>query len=135
MPHMSASVSLGPGVNIIVKDRGKLSIGEGTYFTSDLHIEAVNSIRIGRQCAVSWGVTVIDDDHHTIAYEGKKEAESGVEIGDHVWIGCNATILKGTRIGDNCVIAAGSVLKGAFPGNSLIGGNPAKVLRSGVSWE
>lgn len=130
------SVSIGPGVNIIVKDNAKLSIGEGTYFTSDMHLEVVNNISIGRQCAISWGVTIIDDDHHTLSYEGKKEAsKSAVTIGDQVWIGCNATILKGTQIGNNCVVAAGSIVKGNFPDNSLIGGNPAKVLKQGVNWK
>ncbi|HRP37615.1 MAG TPA: hypothetical protein PLS50_07450, partial [Candidatus Dojkabacteria bacterium] len=49
------SISVGPGVNIIVKDNGALSIGDGTYFTSDLHIEVIKSVEIGNNCALSWG--------------------------------------------------------------------------------
>ena len=52
--------------NIIVKDRAMLTIGNSTYFTSDSHIEVVNSIQIGDNCAISWGVTIIDDDHHEL---------------------------------------------------------------------
>ncbi|HEX8514898.1 MAG TPA: acyltransferase [Bacteroidia bacterium] len=129
------SVSIGPGVNIIVKDNANLIIEENTYFTSDLHIEVVNVVQIGKNCAISWGGTIIDDDHHTISYADKNEnGRNHVKIGDHVWIGCNCVILKGTEVGNNCVIAAGSVVKGVFPENCLIGGNPAKILKRNITW-
>lgn len=133
---LGKSISIGPGVNIIVKDNAKLKIGDRTYFTSDMHLEAVNSIEIGSDCAISWGVTIIDDDHHQILPKktGGQNFKN-VKIGDHVWIGCNVSILKGTQIGNNCVIAAGSIVKGVFPDNALIGGNPAKVIKESISWE
>lgn len=53
----------------------------------------------------------------------------GVEIGKNCWIGAKVTILDGTVIGDNCVVAAGAVVKGEFPANSIIGGVPAKILK------
>lgn len=134
-----SSISIGGGVNIIVKDNAQFSVGDNTYFTSDAHIEAVNSISIGSGCAISWGITIIDDDHHTIVYEGNKSAasnkRSSVTIGNKVWIGCNATILKDTVIGNNCVIAANSLVKGVFPDNCLIAGNPAKIIRQSVTWK
>ncbi len=129
------SVSLGPGTNIIIKENAFFSIGDNTYITSDTHIEAVNSITIGENCAISWGVTIIDDDHHQLMYFGKKVKENIVKIGDKVWIGCNVTILKGTVIDNNSVIAAGSVVSGIYPENSLIAGNPAKVIKKEISWE
>jgi acetyltransferase-like isoleucine patch superfamily enzyme len=134
--NFGKSISVGPGVNIIVKDNASLSIGDDTYFTSDMHLEAVNDIKIGKRCAISWGVTIIDDDHHEINYEGKKrEQHSNVIIGDHVWIACNVTVLKGTVIGNNCIVAAGSVVKGVFGDNVLIAGNPGKVVRESVNWK
>lgn len=51
-----------------------------------------------------------------------------IKVGNNVWIGLNVTILKGTVIGNNCVIAAGSVVKGEFPDNVLIQGNPAVIV-------
>lgn len=57
-----------------------------------------------------------------------------MKIGNKVWIGTNSIILKDTIIGDNCIIAANSVVKGVFPENCLIGGNPAKILRKDVQW-
>ena len=49
-----------------------------------------------------------------------------IVIGNNVWIGLNAIILKGSVIGDNSVVTAGSVVKGVFPNNALIQGNPAQ---------
>ncbi len=134
--NIDHSVSIGPGVNLIVKDSAKLSIGNNTYFTSDMHIEAVNSLSIGNDCAISWGVTIIDDDHHEMHGTEKREQKNSiVSIGNKVWIGCNVTILKNTHIGNNCVIAAGSVVKGNFPDNTLIAGNPAKVVKQNIDWK
>lgn len=53
----------------------------------------------------------------------------GVKIGKNCWIGAKATILDGTNIGDNCIVAAGAVVKGKFPNGVLIGGVPAKILK------
>jgi acetyltransferase-like isoleucine patch superfamily enzyme len=133
---IARSVSIGPGVNIIVKDNANLTIGENTYFTSDQHIEVVNSVEIGKNCAISWGVTIIDDDHHQLLDDKKQsKIDSFVSIKDHVWIGCNVTILKGTRIGNNCVVGAGSIVKGVFPDNVLLAGNPAKIIKQNITWK
>lgn len=130
------SVCFGNGSSIIVKDKGRLTIGHSTYFTSDMHLEAENEIIIGSGCAISWGTTIIDSNHHKLIIEGKgAEIKGKVVIGDHVWIGCNVTILKDTHIGNNCMVAAGSVVKGHFPDNTLIAGNPAKVVKTSVDWE
>jgi acetyltransferase-like isoleucine patch superfamily enzyme len=130
------SVSIGPGVNIVVKDNAKLTIGDNTYFTSDSHIEVVNNMSIGKNCAISWGVTIIDDDHHQLLDELVKHKMSSVLIiKDRVWIGCNVTILKGTEIGNNCVVGAGSVVKGVFPDNVLLAGNPAKIIKRNINWK
>jgi len=128
------SISIGPGVKIILKANSNINIGDSTYFTSDNHIEAIKEITIGKDCAISWGVTIIDSDHHQMITESINESDLGVKIGNHVWVGCNVTILRNTSIGDNCVIAAGSIVKGKFPNNSLIGGNPARIIKENIDW-
>ena len=134
--NIAHSVTIGPGVSIVVKDNANLTIGENTYFTSDMHIEVVNRIEIGKNCAISWGVTIIDDDHHELLNEQvKRKTSSFVIIKDHVWIGCNVTILKGTEVGNHCVIGAGSVVKGVFPDNVLLAGNPAKIVKHNINWK
>jgi acetyltransferase-like isoleucine patch superfamily enzyme len=133
---LGKSISIGPGVNMIVKDIAQLTIGDGTYFSSDMHLEAIKSISIGSDCAISWGVTIIDDNHHTVISENLSANHGeGITIGNHVWIGCNVTILKGTEIADNCIIAAGSIVKGNFPKNVMIAGNPAKIVKQNINWE
>jgi carbonic anhydrase/acetyltransferase-like protein (isoleucine patch superfamily) len=129
-------VIIGGGSLIFSKKNSNLCIGKNTYFTSGLHLECVNKITIGENCAISWGVTIIDDDHHQIIYDNKRvnKDDSNVVIGDKVWVGCNVTILKNTKIGNNCVVAAGSIVKGEFPDNVLIAGNPAQIIKRNVSW-
>nr|WP_288788550.1 DapH/DapD/GlmU-related protein [uncultured Fibrobacter sp.] len=57
-----------------------------------------------------------------------KPKKVAVKIGNRVWIGNNATILKGTEIGENSVVAAGAVVSGKFPANVILGGVPAKII-------
>lgn len=119
-----AVVSAGPGARIF--------IGEGTYLNDGCQVLASKEIRIGRGCAISWNVTIIDDDGHGIK---PPPYSASVAIQDKVWIGCNVTVLKGVTIGEGSVVAAGAVVTESFPARSLIGGVPAKLIRSNVSWD
>jgi acetyltransferase-like isoleucine patch superfamily enzyme len=111
-------------------------IGGGTYFSPNASIVALNRVTVGNDCAIGWETQILDDNHHPLVVEGRESVRAGeVAIGRHVWIGSRVTILKDTVIADDCVVAAGSIVKGRFeePG-SLIGGNPAKVIRRHVTW-
>jgi acetyltransferase-like isoleucine patch superfamily enzyme len=93
-----------------------------------------HSMIIGKHSIISWGCQFLDSDWHRIEYEGKREKENGILIGEHVWIGNNVTILKGVHIGNNCVIGAGAVVTGIYPDNVLIAGNPAKIVKQDIQW-
>jgi len=96
----------------------------------------MHGITIGDGCAISWGCEFLDEDFHHITYNGKKERVPSIEIGNHVWVGSNVTVLKGSKIPDGCVVASGSVVFSVFQKpNCLIGGNPAKVIRENVEWK
>ncbi|SES90355.1 acyltransferase [Anaerobranca gottschalkii] len=132
---INGRVKIGPGVQIVVARGGKLIMNNGTYITADAKIFCSSTMEIGKNCAISWGTSIIDSDFHQLYYEGRKTEDPQIKIGDNVWIGCNSTILKGVKISSNTVIAAGSVVTKDLPSSVLAGGNPAKVLKENISWK
>lgn len=113
----------GRGANITIGDRTELN---------GVNIYTRNLVKIGGGCHFASGVRILGLNGHLV-YRwdrlGCDESEP-ITIGNNVWIGLDAIILKGTEIGDNSVVAAGSVVKGKFPEFSLIGGNPAKLIKT-----
>jgi len=121
------------GIFISVNKNAKLEIGSG-YTNSDVDITCFESIRIGDKVAISKGVIIRDSDNHNIVGSGDIETKP-IVIGDHVWIGMRAIILKGVTIGEGSVIAAGAVINRDVPPHTLVGGVPARIIRENVSWE
>lgn len=100
---------------------GKISIGRGCFFNDNCHITAINEVNIGSGCCFGPNVAIFDHDHN---FKNNDDSTNGfivapVKIGRNVWIGANCVILKGTDIGDGCVIAAGTIVKGKIPSNHL----------------
>lgn len=120
------------GLHIAVGKGARLMMGSG-YINSLVTIDCFESISIGNGVVISKNVTIRDSDDHRISPGGKISAPIVIE--DHVWIGLNATILKGVRIGSGSVIAAGAVVTRDVPRNSLAGGVPARVLKENIAWE
>ncbi|ACU06827.1 putative acetyltransferase [Flavobacteriaceae bacterium 3519-10] len=121
------------GMHIIVLDNAKLNLGSG-YINRNVKIRCSNEITIGKNVAISENVTIWDSDGHAIIGR-ENDMTKPVFIGNHVWIGNNVTILKGVQIGDNSVIAAGSVVIKDIPANCLAGGTPAKILKQDINWQ
>jgi len=97
---------------------------------------AARSVRIGRACLIGANVVITDYDFHAVAPARRRAVTARDAIGcapvvieDNVWIGMNAIVLKGVRIGRNSVIAAGSIVTHSIPENCVAGGNPARLLR------
>ena len=96
----------------------------------------MHKLDIGDNCAISWDCQFLDEDFHEISYSDKHKTENAIIIGDNVWIGCGVKIYKGTVIPRGCVLASDSVVKGKFHiENSIIGGNPAKVIKENIEWK
>jgi acetyltransferase-like isoleucine patch superfamily enzyme len=78
---------------------------------------------------------ILDNDFHPIEAEARIRDDKSmirakeIRIGKNCFIGCNSIILKGTVLGDNCVVGAGAVVSGQFEDNCVIAGNPAVVVR------
>lgn len=132
---LKGQVNLGSGVRVIAGKNAKVTIGSNTAITANSKIFCKNEINIGNNCAISWDVTIMDTDFHSIVENGwEKEKESPVNIGNHVWIGCGAKILKGVTIGDNSVVAANAIVVKDVPPNTIVAGNPAKVIKKNINW-
>lgn len=120
-----------PGSTVEVVKGGKLSIGSG-YINFDSKIYAFNEINIGHDVIISENVIIRDSDNHYIG--GNRKTSAPINIGNHVWIGIGAIILKGVTIGDGAIIAAGAIVNKDIPEKCLAGGVPAKVLKENVEW-
>jgi acetyltransferase-like isoleucine patch superfamily enzyme len=120
-----------------------LTVGDRSFIGNGL-ISSAQGIEIGNDVLISWGVTIIDHNSHSLKFsERQKDVEdwhndkkdwSGVRtakvaIQDKVWIGFNAIILKGVTIGEGAIVGAGSVVSKDVPPYTVVAGNPAKVIR------
>lgn len=114
-------MSIHSGCKISVKKGASLMLGSG-FINSNCEIRCSESISIGENVAIAPDVIIRDSDEHQIV--GSKKS-SPIKIGNHVWIGTRAMILKGVSVGDNSVIAAGSIVTHDVPSNCLVAGVPA----------
>lgn len=121
------------GGDIICFAGGKLELGSG-FCNSNLLLRCTKEIVIGEGVAISHNVTIMDSDAHDIL-GNMHDRTRPVRIGDHVWIGSGAKILKGVTIGDGAVIAAGAVVARDVPEGCMAAGVPARIVREGVCWK
>ncbi len=119
------------GCDISVVGDACLRLGSG-YINNRAQIACFEEIRIGHGVAIGPNVRIRDQDNHHI--EGVDPTPGRIEIGDHVWVGMGATILKGVTIGNGAVIAAGTVVTRDVPPATLVAGVPGVVKRRDVSW-
>ncbi|WP_436629411.1 acyltransferase [Latilactobacillus sakei] len=120
------------GFLISVNEGSTLTLGSG-YINSNCNIACFNKIDIGNDVAIAENVTIRDTDNHYIYRDGY-EISKPITIEDHVWIGMNATILKGVTIGAGSIVAAGSIVTKDVPSNCLVAGTPAKVIKHDIYW-
>jgi acetyltransferase-like isoleucine patch superfamily enzyme len=139
------------GSFVIENKKGSILIGDRTFIGGGMFI-SINRIVIGNDVMFSWGCTVMDNDAHSLNWRhrendvldwrrgldegliGHYKDWSNVEsapivINNRAWIGFNVIILKGVTIGEGAVVAAGSVVTKDVPPYTLVGGNPAKIIK------
>lgn len=110
---------------------GKLEIGDTCFFNHNCSITCMNMIKIGSNCKFGNNLIIVDHDHNFKYHNNNEEYISDpIEIGNNVWIGANVTILKGISIGDNCVIAAGSIVRKSVPSNSILYQERKDIMKS-----
>ncbi len=117
----------------VSSESARVEIGDRTEFNNNLMIKSEGAgIRVGRDGLFGAHVEIFDSDFHDLD-PGRRRAgtqrTAPVEIGDNVFVGMGVRILKGTTIGSDSVVGAGSVVTGSIPPGVIAAGNPARVIR------
>lgn len=112
------------------KINGELQLGKYILISPGTSIRSAQKIVIGDSTMIASDVTITDSDWHDI-YDRTDYVASPKEviIQENVWIGEKSLILKGSKIGKNSIIGAGSVVSGEVPANVIFAGNPAKQIK------
>lgn len=118
--------------NSVIKIGDKTSIEEARITSFEPY-----KIEIGKDCMFSANIVIMNTDVHKIydidtglkTNEGKE-----ISIGNHVWLGIRTIILKGVSIGDNAIVAAGSIVTKDVKANTIVSGNPAKQIKENKNW-
>ena len=105
----------------------QMTFGEHVFINHSFTAMSVGGIYLGDRVQIGPHVTIVTD-NHDFANRNVLICKP-VKIGNGVWIGANVTILPGVTVGENAVIAAGAVVTKDVPANSIVGGNPARVIR------
>lgn len=96
---------------LVRSSNGNITIGDKVYINRNCNIVSHENINIGKYTTIGPNVCIYDHDHDFRSIERNRRFITGpISIGENVWIGANAIILKGVNIGDNAVIAAGAVV-------------------------
>lgn len=126
------------------REGASFTCGDRCYIGAS-HMVAADSIRMGDDVVISWGVTIVDHNSHAVDWKdrasdvldwagGRKDWSAvriaPVTIHDKVWIGFNAIILKGVTIGEAAVVAAGAVVTRDVAPYTIVAGNPAQPIRT-----
>jgi len=112
-----------------------LTVGDGSFVGHNCGFNVGAAVTVGRHCLLATGVLIYDQDGHPLDADRRRagdptppEAVAAVTLGDDVWVGTGAVILKGVTVGDRAVVAARSVVTKDVPADSVVAGNPARVV-------
>lgn len=121
--RLGKAVRAHSNVRLRVVNGGKIFIGDNVSINYNCFFVSMEKIQIEEGVEFGPNVLIYDHDHDFMVEGGikkKKFTTQPVFIGENTWVGANTIILKGTRIGKNCVIGAGSIIKGNIPDNTLV---------------
>lgn len=124
------------GFNLYVNS-GTLKIGKHFYANRNFKVQCEDCIELNRDALIGWNVQIRDTDGHDIIYDGfLKIQREPISIGSHVWIASDVTILKGSKISDDSIVACNSTVCGlkVEVNECLIAGIPGKVIKRKVKW-
>ena len=127
------------GYFIFRTNLARVTIGAATTTMSQrLTMHEPGEIRVGEDCMFADEVSMDCSDMHSIidvASGNRINPPADIVIGDHVWVGYGVYLMKGVRVGSHSVIGARSVVTNNVPAHCVAAGNPARVVRTGVTWD
>ena len=112
--------------------KARITIGRNCSIGDRTEIHVGERVEIGNNVIIAWDCVIMDRDYHSTGQDA--EVIKPVAIGDNVWIGCRAIILKGVTIGEGAVVAAGAVVTKDVAPFTLVAGNPARVISEVKGW-
>lgn len=125
--------TIGRGTQIIVD--GHLTLGKNFYCNANCIINAGKQVIFGDDALLGWNVTVIDGDGHTMIHENNDMPKyEEIIIGNHVWLAANSSILKGSTVGDDSVVAYGAIVSKNIDQRNVIIGAQNRILRTNTNW-
>ena len=136
---INGTVGIGRGSRISIANGATLTLGDKFVITGNSTIICQKEIIFGSDCLLSWDVLVMDTDFHHIYDEEENIVNSpkAIVIGNHVWIGCRNTILKGVSIADDIVVAANSLITREIKDHHCVVGGQGKdvmIMKKGINW-
>ena len=112
---------------------GTVSIGAKSVLGQECTISSYQHVSIGRECVIADRVMMIDFDHGMVEVDRPIRLQGiykrDVRVGNNVWIGYGACILRGVQVGDNSIVGTNSVVTKDVPANAVVGGIPARIIR------
>ena len=137
---IKGKVSIGRGTKISIGEGAMLTLGPRFIITGNSEIICQKKITFSADCLLSWNILIMDTDFHKIFNENEEEINvpKPIKIGNHVWIGCRSTILKGVSIANNSVISANSTItRNIIEENCVIGGHGrnVEIIKKGIKWK
>lgn len=110
---------------ISVQD-GVMKIGNNVFMNQNVSVTCMESVEIKDRCIIANNVVIVDHDHDFV---NGGFVSAPVKLENDVWIGANATVLKGVTIGEGAIVAAGSVVNKDVPAHTMVAGAPARVVK------
>ncbi len=111
-----------------------LVMGDNSAIGDYTHFGAAGGIRIGNDVIMGSYISFHSENHNfadtTRLIREQGVSSKGIVLGNNIWVGAKVTFLDGCIVGNNCVVAAGAVVNGIFPDNCVIGGVPARIIKT-----
>lgn len=132
------TANIGSGTKFSINKGGSLTLGDKFCITGRSTIICSKNVTFGNECLLSWDILIMDTDFHNIytIEDLLMNSPKPILIGNHVWIGCRNTILKGVSIADNVIVAAGSLLtKKVLDAKCIVGTqNTICHIKDNITW-